>query len=44
MKYKGYEILMCEDGTLNVLDSSGELIDGGFDTYMEVEEYIDERE
>ena len=38
--YKGYRALQHDDGDIEVLDD-GELVDAGFRSFGEAEEYID---
>lgn len=41
--YKGYDLRMFDDGTVDITEAwgTGDLVDGGFDSFACAEEYLD---
>ena len=42
MKYLGYDIVAFTDNTVDIYDSNGDLVDGGFESSTEAMMYIDD--
>ncbi len=40
--YKGYFIESCDDGTFDIVDDDGELVDGAYQSVEAAELFIDE--
>jgi hypothetical protein len=43
-EYKGCFIVLCEDGTFDIVDVNSDLVDGGYANFSDCTRYIDELE